>query len=729
MSTIRTTQLSTACRPRSIASTSAVVYAYTWRRSGSPKSGRRESGKPPTNPFAPTTPTSYPATSTIVELRSSTQMPASRQTATTSSRRFACQSWFPSTATTGTERPRHASASTSACSGSPCVVRSPASSTRSASCSTCANAAATAARRDSSAWTSPAAATRSGFPFRCIPAIYHGAAVCNRPHGVAAARGNGCRRRGVPADAEEGGGRTARCRHPVHPRRRHGRLGARRVRHRPRPRLHGEAGGRGARARHPRARWHEAGATAGGLAAEGMGREGAGRPDPQPVRTRHHRRRDRAQRRAAGLRDRDARHAAGRHPRHEADGDDRAHDELPQLPRDRPCAARADRLGQRPVAHRELRVRARVLHARRRARHPRRRSAQLVRVAVVGATGNVGTSLLRSLEHEPAVESIVGLARRRPDLVLPKVEWAEADVAHDDLVPHLRGADVVVHLAWLIQPSRDLDHLWLANVEGSSRVFGAAAHAGARALVYASSVGAYSRGPKDRRVDESWPTQGIPTSTYARHKAEVERRLDAFERDHGHIRVVRLRPGLIFKREAASGIRRLFAGPFLPSPLVRRWAIPIVPDVDGLAFQAVHSHDVGDAYRLAIVRDDARGAYNVAAEPVLDPPELARVLGARPVAFSGRALRTAADVAFRLRLQPTEAGWIDLALGVPLMDTRRAREELGWVPEHGADDALRELLDGIRDGAGLDTPPLAAKTSGPLRVRELAGRLGGKETL
>jgi nucleoside-diphosphate-sugar epimerase len=143
----------------------------------------------------------------------------------------------------------------------------------------------------------------------------------------------------------------------------------------------------------------------------------------------------------------------------------------------------------------------------------------------------------------------------------------------------------------------------------------------------------------------------------------------------------------------------------------------------------VHSDDVGEAYRLAIVRDDARGAYNVAAEPVLDPPRLGEILGARPVRMSARALRAAVDSAYRLRLQPTEAAWVDLALGVPLMDTRRAHEELGWTPQHGADDALRELLDGIRDGAGLDTPPLATGTSGPLRVRELAGRVGGKETL
>ena len=129
-----------------------------------------------------------------------------------------------------------------------------------------------------------------------------------------------------------------------------------------------------------------------------------------------------------------------------------------------------------------------------------------MRVVVIGATGNVGTSLVRKLSVDPAVTSILGVARRQPDLTVPKVEWAAADVSRDDLGAHLEGADVVVHLAWLIQPSHRLDVLEATNVAGSKRVFEATAHAGAGALVYASSVGAYSPGPKDRPVDETWPT-------------------------------------------------------------------------------------------------------------------------------------------------------------------------------------------------------------------------------
>src|SRR5581483_2124512 len=343
-------------------------------------------------------------------------------------------------------------------------------------------------------------------------------------------------------------------------------------------------------------------------------------------------------------------------------------------------------------------------------------------VVVVGASGNVGTSVLRALADEAAVDSVLGLARRRPQAEFAKTTWATADVTSDDLTPHFRGADAVVHLAWAIQPSRDDGELRRINVLGSERVFRAVAEAGVPALVYASSVGAYSPGPKDRAVDESWPTDGIRTSFYSRHKAEVERLLDRFEQET-QTRVVRLRPGLIFKREAATGIRRLFAGPLFPSPLVRGGRLPIVPNIPGLRFQAVHSLDVGDAYRRALVTD-ARGAFNTAAEPVLDPATLAQLFGARLVPLPVRVARTLADLTWRVHLQPTPSGWLDMGLGVPLLECTRARELLGWEAQRSATDALRELLQGMADGAGVETPPLAPQTTAPLRVRELLTGVG-----
>jgi UDP-glucose 4-epimerase len=348
-----------------------------------------------------------------------------------------------------------------------------------------------------------------------------------------------------------------------------------------------------------------------------------------------------------------------------------------------------------------------------------------MRVVVTGASGNVGTSVLAALAEEDAVEEVVGIARRRPEVQLPKVTWVEADVAESPLAPLFAGADAVVHLAWAIQPSHDEPAMERVNVLGSRRVFAATAEAGVKALIHASSVGAYSPGPKDRRVGESWATNGIATSAYSRHKARVERLLDELEAEQPGLRVVRLRPGLIFKAEAASEIRRFFIGPLLPSALVRPGLIPVVPKVPRLRFQAVHSDDVGQAYRQALVRDVA-GPFNIAAEPEIGPPELARLLRARQLPLPGSVLRGAAALTWRLHLQPADAGWIDLALGVPLMDTSRAAAELGWQPRTSSLDALAELLNGLRRGEGGETPPLASDAGGPARLGELASGVGAR---
>ncbi len=348
-----------------------------------------------------------------------------------------------------------------------------------------------------------------------------------------------------------------------------------------------------------------------------------------------------------------------------------------------------------------------------------------MRVVIVGATGNVGTSVLEALEAEQQVEEIVAVARRAPQRSYPRTSFTAADIATDELAPIFAGADAVVHLAWLIQPGRDEQLTESVNVAGSERVFRAAVEAKVKRIVYASSVGAYSPGPKDRFVDESWPTEGIATSFYARHKAAVERQLDRLEQEQPQLHVVRMRPGLIFKAQAASEIRRLFAGPLLPGALLRPGVIPAVPKSPRLRFQAVHSLDVGDAYRRALI-SDARGAFNLAAEPAIGAAELAGVLRARQVPVPARVLRAGAALTYHLRLQPSEPGWLDMALAVPLMDTTRARAELGWEPRRSSLQAFEELLAGIREGRGEATPPLSPRTGGPLRIRELLTRVGGR---
>ncbi|MEV0634858.1 SDR family oxidoreductase [Streptomyces sp. NPDC050619] len=329
------------------------------------------------------------------------------------------------------------------------------------------------------------------------------------------------------------------------------------------------------------------------------------------------------------------------------------------------------------------------------------------RIVVTGATGNVGTSVVRLLSEDAKVGSVRGLARRTPDWSPPKTEWSAVDLASDqaDLIREFEGATAVVHLAWAFQPTHDPAATWRTNVLGSMRVFDAVAAAGVPTLVHASSVGAYSPGPKGHAVDESWPTHGWPDAAYCREKAYLERALDTFERDQPEIRVVRMRPAFLFKRASASEQRRIFGGRFLPGPLARPELLPFFPDIPGLRVQALHTDDAANAYCLAL-RTNVNGAFNLAGEPPVDAELLGEMLGARPVRMPRTAARSALAAAWGLHLLPASPHLFDAVLRLPLMDCTRASRELGWRPEHTATDVLEEFLHGVQEGAGARTEPM-----------------------
>jgi UDP-glucose 4-epimerase len=120
----------------------------------------------------------------------------------------------------------------------------------------------------------------------------------------------------------------------------------------------------------------------------------------------------------------------------------------------------------------------------------------------------------------------------------------------------------------------------------------------------------------------------------------------------------------------------------------------------------VHADDAAEAY-WRVIDQRASGAFNIAAEPVLTPQELARILRARrilPIPMG--LLHNLVGLAWRLRLIPTDSGWIDMAAGVPVMDTGRARQILGWEARTSSVDAVLEVLEGIGKGKGVAPSPV-----------------------
>ncbi|MFB9375937.1 NAD-dependent epimerase/dehydratase family protein [Kineococcus gynurae] len=339
-----------------------------------------------------------------------------------------------------------------------------------------------------------------------------------------------------------------------------------------------------------------------------------------------------------------------------------------------------------------------------------------MRIALTGASGNVATALRRRLSGTDV--DVIGISRRAPGSLPARTTWREVDVAGPGAVPTLTevftGVDAVVHTAWLIQPARDPAEMARVNIGGSRNVVEAAVRAGVPHLVHLSSVGTYGTHPSDdSRVDEQWPTTGISPSQYSREKVSVERLLDRTAETYPQLLVTRVRPGLVFQRANSSEIARYFLGPFVPVRLLGRVPLPVLPLPRDVRFQVVHADDLAEALHRILLQAPG-GAFNIADEPVLHGRDLGRVLrAARPWPVPPRTARAVVDATYRMRLHPTEPGWLDLLLGVPVMDTMRAREYLGWRPRRAAHDVLAELVTGMREHADAPTPPLRDQPKKP----------------
>ncbi|TRW87974.1 NAD-dependent epimerase/dehydratase family protein [Mycolicibacterium sp. 018/SC-01/001] len=357
-----------------------------------------------------------------------------------------------------------------------------------------------------------------------------------------------------------------------------------------------------------------------------------------------------------------------------------------------------------------------------------------MRVVVTGASGNVGTALLRRLTDDAPEWDIVGVVRRppEPEGVYERVEWRELDLVEPDAAQRLtqivKGADAIVHLAWGFQPTRDTEYLTRLGVGGTLAVLQAAHQMSIPHLIHMSSVGTYAAGRYTRKVDESWVTSGIPSSPYSRDKSAAEELLNDHEREHGTdaVPIARMRPGFVVQRDAASGLMRyalpgwvpMLAVPMLPVlPLDRRLCIPII-----------HADDVASAILRALERR-ATGAFNLAAEPAITRAEVAQVLGSFQIHVPSRVLSTLTDLSWRAGLQPVDRGWLDLLFSVPLLDCSRAHSELGWEPQWSSVAALADVVTGVALQAHSDSPPLRSRsvfeqirrdlTEGALTMRRL----------
>lgn len=325
-------------------------------------------------------------------------------------------------------------------------------------------------------------------------------------------------------------------------------------------------------------------------------------------------------------------------------------------------------------------------------------------VAVTGPTGDIGVALMAALEAAPEVERIVGMARRPFDPAergWRKLEYRRGDVTNTAAVEALvAGADVVVHLAFVILDDGEQGRR--INLEGSRNVFAAAIAAGAKRLVYASSVAAYGFHPDlPEQIDEDQPARGSD-HYYSAQKAQLEALLAELT-DGADIDAYVFRPCIVAGPGALvliENIPYVQLSEHIPEVVRRLFEVvpvlkPVIPD-PGVPFQLVHQDDVASAMLAAVLGRGAPGAYNLAGEGTITMSDVADELGYYAVSIPELAVDATVAIVSRLPFLPAEARWISAISQPMLMDTTRARSELGWEPRHDARETLRQTVEAAR---------------------------------
>jgi len=338
-------------------------------------------------------------------------------------------------------------------------------------------------------------------------------------------------------------------------------------------------------------------------------------------------------------------------------------------------------------------------------------SASDLTVAVTGPTGDIGIAALRALDASPAVAKVIGMARRPFDPAAhglsDKVVYQRGDVLDRPSVDALvDGADVVVHLAFII--IGDPDEAQRINTEGSRNVFDATVGAGAKRLVYTSSVAAYGfHADNPQPLTEEVPPRGSEDFYYSAHKAELERVLDDAIAGSGTEAYV-FRPCIVAGAGALTLIEttvRLL--PIYGQLRLARRALeqipflgPVLPD-PGAEFQLVHTLDVASALRAAVEGAGPPGRYNLAGPGSMSIARMARACGWWSVPVPVAAVAALSEVANRIPGLPPEVEWLNAFRAPTMMDTRKARDELGWTPEWDAEATMRETVSGAREAGVL----------------------------
>lgn len=312
---------------------------------------------------------------------------------------------------------------------------------------------------------------------------------------------------------------------------------------------------------------------------------------------------------------------------------------------------------------------------------------QSLKVLVTGAGGHLAQALLPRLCADARINRVTGIDVRPARFTHLKFRFVARDIRDPALGTDLAGADAVVHLAFVVlqrpfgrRRMRDI------NVNGTARLAAGAHRAqGIKTFVHVSSAAVYA--PKATPIRESDRMAALRGFGYAEDKIAAEAQLDTLATQTA-MRVVRLRPHVILGPSALPYLKALLRLPFYPDLAAPRPRL-----------QCVHEDDVVEAIRLALF-GEARGGFNLAGDGAVSYRDLARALHQPAVPLPFGLARAALASAWLAGIG-THPAWLAGLRENLVLDTRRAREDLGWRPRYDTIEAARAAIRPHAHGRGV----------------------------
>jgi nucleoside-diphosphate-sugar epimerase len=314
---------------------------------------------------------------------------------------------------------------------------------------------------------------------------------------------------------------------------------------------------------------------------------------------------------------------------------------------------------------------------------PRKQSG--LTVAVTGASGYLAQRLIEQLLDDDAVERIIGFDVRSPDLSHQKFVYDSVDVRDSALESRLHDVDVLVHLAFIMDPIKDETKMRDVNVNGSQNVFRCAGKAGVKKVVYTSSGVVYGA-HRDNQVPltEESPLRANLDFSYPTHKLEVEYIVREINDEYPDLAFVVFRPAIVF-------------GPNVNNAWSHALELPVLFAVKGhrAPLQYVHEDDVGEALRFAVTTD-LEGTFNLAAEGWLEADEMIAITGRKPLELPESVAFSMLERMWDMGLAEAPAGMLHYVMHPWVMSTEKLAAA-GFKPKHSNLEVFSDAVDRVRD--------------------------------